>query len=327
MGDFILDHKRPQLRGLLERLTPPQFTHAAQDPASAVHHMRAAEEARTLADPELIPLLLDELKVSRDKCRCAAAYTCLAAIGHNNHRLEVAEALLQALHREKRSYVIASIVKGLGQVPLGVHTPAVIDRQHELLDSRQALIRFEAADALRMIASPMSAVVLVDKLATTSDSHAQWSMLCVLLKCGSPSMIERVLPYTDSGSKDVAYAATNCIGAWCGAAASPILAQILDRSRYGKHAAMSILAESGDDTALDSVARRVRQLIRKPPRANWWPCSELGRGLAYLARHADHTIAEEVLEQARTAWHHFHDPDRRWLKTHLPHFADLPASA
>jgi hypothetical protein len=320
VGDFILEQKRPYVRGLLDRLVP----HGGQPASrSRSYSLRAAEEVRAMSDPELVPLLLDEIKASKDKHRCAGAYMCLAAIGHNGHRLDVAEALLQALQREKRSYVLASIIKGLAQVPLGVHTYAALERLHDLLDSRQALLRFEAADALRVIASPMSAVVLVDKLATATDSHAQWNILCVLLKCGNPSMIESVLPYTESSSKDVAYMATNCIGVWCGAAASPLLADILDHSRYGKHAAMSILAQHGDDTALEAVARRTRQLLRRPPAANWWPCSELSRGLTYLARHEWHAAASELLGQARSAWPQFNETDRRWLKANLPQFTNL----
>ena len=327
MRDFVDDHKRPYLRELLDRLTSPHYSEVTKDAESVVKHIRAAEEARALADPELIPLLMSELKHSRDKYRCASTYACLAAIGHNANRLDVTEALLHGLHHEKRVYVLGSIVKGLGQVPLGVHTHAVVERLHQLLDSRQALLRFEAADALRMIGSPISAVALVDRLPHITDTHAQWNILCVLLKCGSPSMIEKVLPYTESNSKEVAYMATNCIGTWCGGAASPLLGELLDRSKYGKHAAMSILAESGDETALDAVVRRTRALIRRPPRGDWWPCSELGRGLAYLSRHQWNEEAAGVLSAARSAWHHFHEADRHWLKANLSNFVDMSANA
>ncbi|MDQ3023214.1 MAG: hypothetical protein M3R04_02330 [bacterium] len=312
---------------LLDRLADHRHPEVDSRGSDQTISWYACRDAETLSDPELLRFLTAAAKAARTSPELTNVGFCLGNLAKNTGSIDALSLLILLAEREKRYWPKSQLLTyiTLAAVPESLRD-RLLSLAHASLTHKNDKVRRSAADLTGHLRDSRSVPLLLDLLDSCIERYEIANLIGALGKCGDFSLVDSLLPFTNSSAQDVAWVATYNIGELGKAEATPVLARILLGSQNAKHCAMWRLHEHGDERAVDEVVERCRLLFQKPNKSVWADGgTDVVLGLEYLSRFAPDPRVEGLFRDIRLRlWRKLKADEKARLVKNVSQFADLP---
>lgn len=274
----------------------------------------AHREAEKLDDVELIPRLIERIRIERKKDIRRDFYFILGHIGRNTGDIRAAKALLSQLAVETDKYILDSLFTALGRQRI---LPSCSDIIPFTRDSRW-LVRQTAISALGSCPLPEAEETLIAILNFSSDHLDLTYASAALGKIGTKRAIPALMRMLDASTEDVKTSSLAALTQIGDVSILPFLLKALANSNgHVKMYAMNGILRHGDERAIDPVIERVKQIVSRERKQEIIP-SELVEALEFLLRYAstDKRITELVHTIYTKKLDRLFPEERKWLEAH-----------
>jgi HEAT repeat protein len=282
----------------------------------------AHRDAEALDDPSLVTAAAELLRHERTKDRRRTLYFILGCLGKTTGEKSVEMLLNESLDRETDHHNVSAILDALKKMP----SIEDASRIHRLVESPKLQVRHAAIGALARSKSVETERVLLGVLERSDNRFDLSYALGSLGKMGGREAIPSIARFIHHRTEDVKGSAIYALTALGDVREQNLFLDALtDRSSYAKAAALSALRRHGDSTAVSMVAKRVRELLRKPRRVELIP-SDLVDGLEFLLAHEDASDAVAAIDAVRRTYAgRVSRTEATWIERNLLSAANAPS--
>lgn len=243
---------------------------------------KAHREAEEIDNISFIPYLEFLISISKNKEERKNIYFLLSCIGKNSECVQVSEILINRLKFEDDKYVLSSLLDCIGRQ----NDINDIEEVYNYLRDSRWQVRHSAIQALGISKSSEVEDVLLDLIDSTEDYNDISYALSSLYEVGTQKSIPRLIKLLDYPKEEIKGVTLSIISKVGNSSHLPIfLSSLQQRSSYVKWMAMVGVNKYGDESAIEQVYSRVKNILSRKRATEQLPKSELLEAIEYLARY------------------------------------------
>jgi hypothetical protein len=277
----------------------------------------ALRQAEKLNDTSLIQPLVKLLKVTKEKEIRKHIYFILCHIGLNTQDVNVADILVDRLLSEQDKYVLSSLLDYIAEQPAVTHCSPITN----FLDDKRWLVRQSAIIALGSCKSDKTEQDLLVSLQNPVDEKDLPYIIYSINKIHSKKAIPYLSPLINHKTVDVRCLAISALSVLGDSSLVPVFLEGLkDKSAIVKGYAMSALVKHGDETVVEPIIDRVKNILARKRQIEQLPKSDLIEGMEFLNRYRTENI-QVFFEWIKTKKREYlFDSEICWLRANIPSF-------
>ena len=267
------------VQDLLKRMADGD-TRVDSSPGSQTVSWHAHRDAEKLDDPASANILIEIARCETNAQRRRDAIFILGCLGNNCPSEATTRALLDQLKAESNKYHIENLLAAIRKQPKVPADPTLI----ALTADPHSAVRHAAILALENCRTREAEECLLAHVANTDNQFDLSYANLVLGRIGTERSIQYLAEAAQHKSERIAAPAIHALAEIGSRRELPVFVECL-RTGRAKWTAMSAIERHGDETAIEPVIQRVKQILRTKRKRRQISDSELTIGLRFLARH------------------------------------------